>query len=186
MRSSKSLLLLVASLAVCSASSRGLQSQDGNRRVQPAFSVTVVPSRDTVRAGEDVRVRIVLTNTSDHRIQVYADKSRNAVLAGYTVEVQNSERKAARMTRFYWTLTGKKAPKESVVEGADREFVMVESGGQITVDPGKSTEDAVEVRQLYDVREPGTYSIQVYRKDPSTGAVVRSNKCSVTVVASDR
>jgi hypothetical protein len=53
----------------------------------------------------------------------------------------------------------------------------------VTIQPGKTHEDSVDISNRYEFDKPGKYSIQIERELPESlgGGVIKSNTITVTV-----
>jgi hypothetical protein len=172
--------IVVAFCVVLGSGARPWQAL-GQSQTEPAFSLSITAPRDSVESGSEIRVKVVLTNTSSNEIHVPADKSRAAELAGYSFEVRDGENKTPLITRYYWVVSGGKAPKEAIAPDDGKEFVVLGGWGEANVKPGKTTEDTADVSKLYDLRKPGKYAIHAERTDGISKTVVKSNTIVVTV-----
>ena len=50
------------------------------------------------------------------------------------------------------------------------------------VQPGKAALQTAHLAKLVNFSRPGRYMVRVFRKDPKTGAVVRSNELTLNVL----
>ena len=58
---------------------------------------------------------------------------------------------------------------------------MKSSGGSTKMKPWETMTDRVNVSKLYDLTQPGRYTIQFQRLDPETKTFVKSNEITVTL-----
>jgi hypothetical protein len=136
---------------------------------QAPFSLNISAKDDTVRAGSEVRVKIVLTNTSNREIYIIHEKASDVgEQAGFTLDVRDAGGMVVPFTRYGQLFFN----HEAVTLGAPSPFDLK---------PGKTLKDEIIVSKLFDLSKPGKYSIQVKRQDDSSTAVVKSNTITVTV-----
>jgi hypothetical protein len=136
------------------------------KAANPRFSLTITTPNETVVAGSELRVKVVLTNASDETISV--EKAPGNALGHfyYDVDVRDSRDEVAPDTD-----DGKKIRKKQFTILTEVKFA---------VPPGQSVEDAVLVTRLYRLR-PGKYTVQFQRWDYKSKLIVKSNKISITV-----
>ena len=137
----------------------------------PTFSITLHAAQATVRVGAPVRMTITLTNTSKSVIVVAQDKSRKGDFT-YAVAVRDAERKEAPWTDYHRALKGESTATPMVVVSG----VMPQS-----LESGQSMVDRLEINDLYDLRIPGKYTIQVERADSASKSLVKSNLVTLTI-----
>jgi|SRR5580692_1777635 hypothetical protein len=159
-----SILLLIATLLVT-------QSTDQANK-PPAMSVTISAASETVKVGSELRIKILITNKSDHEILL----GKPAGKAGQgeflnLIEVRDERGNAVPKTRYYRQIRG----EEYVPVG-----VYVSTIG-FSVKPGESMEEEAIVSKLYDLDKVGKYRIQTQHDDPDNKALVKSNTITVTV-----
>jgi hypothetical protein len=157
-------LLLVARLYAQSA-------QPG----RPSFAIDIsLRDGNVMTVGSDVRVKIVLTNTSAKTIHIAREKKpEHGEEDGYLPEVRGSGGELAPLTPC-----GRVAIKHEY--GADP-CGTITSTPEFPVKPGETLEDGVIVTRLFKVEQPGSYAIQVSRLDRDSNVVVKSNTINVTV-----
>lgn len=131
------------------------------------FSLMIRPLQNVAKVGSQIRVQVVLTNTSDHEIGIL----KSAPEVDYLVEVRDTRGRMAPDTDF-----GRKQK--------DPASVKVSTGSPLySLKPGESLRDEIQIGRLYEMSVPDKYSIQVSRIVPEEmgGGVVKSNMVNVTV-----
>jgi len=145
---------------------------------QATFSLTISTPHDVVKAGSEVRVKITLTNTSNHDIGVGVERQVSSYgEKHYEVEVQNEKGVRAPLTRHGHIMRGEVPdPPGDLAE-------QLELGSDLILDvkPGDVAYDVIIANKMYDLSQPGKYSIQVHRFDPESQTEVLSNTITVTV-----
>lgn len=77
------IIVLIASLLA-------MQGASQTQRKPGTISLTISAAQQNVKAGSEVRVRIVVANTSDHQILVRADKHGHAEFL-YDIDVHDDQ-----------------------------------------------------------------------------------------------
>lgn len=137
------------------------------------YSLAIKARQNVVKVGSEVRVKISLTNTSNHEIVVSREKGNALGELDYKVDVRDETGGLARKTKYLRAIQG---------ENTGETTVTVSSPGLFSVQPGKSLEEEdVVVSNLYDLSKPGKYAIQVERTDETSKTAVKSNTITITV-----
>ena len=168
-------ILVIACACFCTCSRA--QNTTKTQNVTASFSVTISPEELTVKAGSPVWVVATIENKSNHDVRVYRAISSDMDQGGwvYTVDVRDNKGVASPETRFY-----------RIVQDRDPDVTMKKSGGSTKLKPGETMTDRVNVSKLYDLNQPGKYTIQFQRLDPETKTFVKSNEITVTVTPKER
>jgi hypothetical protein len=133
----------------------------------PPFKIAITAETPTVVAGADVSIKVSLTNTSDRDVREGVMYGRGDLASIYRFEVRDEH--------------GRLAPK--------RTYPHPELGypGSVrfsTTSPGETITEEQQVSALYDMRKPGKYTIQVWRRDPKYD--IKSNIVTVTVAPNNK
>ena len=143
---------------------------------KPPFSVTLNAPDKPLRSGAELHLLVTIKNTSDHEITF--STSPGAIPEDgfrYKVEVLDAHTHPA-------------PPSPLVVEMRSGKELVDTWSSNIgrTLKPGESFVDQIDVTKLYDLSQPGIYTISVTRPlQPWQGfgkGAVRSNTLAVTVV----
>lgn len=150
-------------------------SQSCQPKVQGPFSLAISVPRNEARVGSELKIKVVLTNTSDHVITVWRDpKASDQAELFHKVLVHDQAGKIATETRHGRRMrTGEDPPGELTVR--------VDSAAPYSLRPGEVIREEATIGKLYDLRQPGKYTIQVERIDDESKTVVRSNILTVTL-----
>jgi hypothetical protein len=141
---------------------------------QHPFSITISTAQNSFKSGSEIRLQVVLTNTSDHSFSIgRAIDGTSPVVAGYLFEihVDNEKGNSPPETKYERALRGNGSPED----------LPVSSGIGMNLSAGQSSKDALAVNKFYDLSEPGKYKIQVQWTNPTSKIVVKSNTITVTV-----
>lgn len=166
---------------------------------KPAFSLRISAAQNVIKAGSELRLTIVATNISDHDISLLRGKGEAEGEFNYMIDARNDKGSAPSRTKYGNQLQGKDVsePKDSAQAknaetqpaGNDagpqtfQETVIVSSDVLLTIQPGETLTDVIIVNKLFDLSQPGKYSIQAQRADPDSKMVVKSNIITVTVTS---
>jgi len=185
MRVSANLLSLAAAVGlvgICAAQSADLapavaQSHAANK---PTVSVSISAAQDVVKAGSPVFVDMTITNVSSHPVEIEAF-GRDWYSQ---VDVRDSQGNQS-LTREGRTVLKHEAPAPAAPDGSGKTIVRMWGLGSETSYPLDAGKSRVFHRQvpdlLFDLSQPGKYTIQVHRVD-GPGVVVDSNTVTVTIV----
>ncbi len=146
-----------------------------------AFSIDVTGPK-TVKAGESIEIKVVLTNTSDHSLDFKAHEPDEN---DYNTEVFKSTGRPGDYTThglFLATRTCK------LIEGDTNNaaLCMADFGTpiQVTLRPGGKYITWITVNDQFHLNKPGNYLIRVSRStagEPRNQVLVISNTITVTV-----
>ena len=141
---------LIVSLALCQQSNN------------PPFKIAITAENSTVVAGTDVSIKVSLTNTSDHDVYGGIMYERGNLASIFRFEVRDEH--------------GKLVPKRTYPHP---ELGFPGSVEFSNISRGETWTQNQEVSALYDMRKPGKYTIQVWKRDPDYD--IKSNIVTITV-----
>jgi len=137
---------------------------------QPPFKIAIAVENPTVAAGAEVIVGVSLTNTSDR------DVSEGAMYMD-TTGLDSTLRFEVRDDH------GKIVPKRTYPHPE----LATGSVKFRTIPPGQTLTQQQRVGALYDMRKPGKYSIQAFRRmTANPDEDIKSNVLTVTVTPRER
>src|SRR5665213_261819 len=175
----KPLLLFLLFTAIASETAldqdRELVQTGSNKgSITPLFSISITSDPNVVNVGQQLFIKIVLTNLSDHSLDT-PSAWIGSLDAVYAFDIRDNT--GAQLTPH--------APPN----------VAYLKGVAGTLDPGKAKGEEVRIDEFYNLTKPGTYEVQVKRcidlenpqgggapKYDETKGVVMSNKISITVI----
>jgi hypothetical protein len=132
-------------------------------RPKTSFTLTISTDEDTARAGDKIPLLTDVTNTSDHEI-VY-----DTAMSKLDIQVRDAQGSLAALTEG-----GREFRRQFGTGGSLYNLQHIKPGATVhTRVPG--------VQELYDMRRPGDYTIQVSQFDGETKTWVKSNTITVTV-----
>ena len=155
----------VPSVSVAAAASPKASMTAPVPQAGASFVITISAPEDEVQVGMDARVVITLKNISDRQVLVGRHSGVDSPEFTYRIEVRN-------------------ASGQTVEETAYARGVRPEIGINTVdyVQPGGIAVQTAHVAKLVNLRRPGRYTVQVSRRDPKSGVVVKSNEITLSVV----
>jgi hypothetical protein len=140
---------LIVSLALC------------QQAKNPPYKIAITAESPTVVAGSDVSIKVSLTNTSDQDVYEGAMYKIGDLDSTFRFEVRDEHGKLVPKRTY---------PHPELMAGSVR-FRTISREETYTQDQ--------LVSALYDMRKPGKYTIQVWRRDPEYD--IKSNVVTITV-----
>ncbi len=132
------------------------------------YTLTLSAQKPEFRIGDEVKITIVQTNTSNHTVEcVY--RGYNGVNSEYHYDVRDEDGKAAE--KAVWPH----------MDTTPNDF------HDCGIDPGKSSTNSIMLSRVYKFDRPGKYVVQVFRFDQDTkddaGLPVKvwSNSITITI-----
>lgn len=165
-------------------------------------SITISADTNVFKAGSEVRIRLVLKNTSSGEIPYKRTLGTGVEPNGEffsQIEVRGSKGQMAPETKYYRLLQGKpdtsaKSPaveKSGTVPATSvRPEPLPMFFGSFTahmLKPGEFREEDIVVSKLYDLSQPGQYTISASRRlsnvstDPNSKIVAKSNTLTISI-----
>lgn len=161
------------------------------------FSITISAANNVLRAGGDVKIRLILRNTSNDEIPYTRGPGVGVEPHGeiFTeVQVRKAKGELAPETRYNRLLHGKlganSKPSAGQGPGGASETPMGVFGSFVgsMLKPGDFREEDIDVSKLYDLSQPGQYTITASRRlidlasDPRSKIIAKSNALTITIV----
>ncbi len=145
-----------------------------NGQSSPPFSLTIhMKGGDTFKSGSPISIQIVLTNTSKGNIFEIREKALDAgEMVGYTLSLHDQKGDKVPFTKF----------GEAFFAGTT---ITLSSPSYANLKPGDTLNNEIVLTNLFELRKPGTYTVQVQLKDLDSPRVGKSNTVSFTI-ASDK
>ena len=133
----------------------------------PPFKIAITADSPTVVAGSDVWIKVSLTNTSDHDLNEGVAYITGNIDSSFQFEVRDNH--------------GKMVPKRTYPHP---ELGYTGSVRFRTISREETYTQEQRASALYDMRKPGKYTIQVWRRNPDYD--IKSNGVTVTVTANGK
>ena len=147
---------------------------------KPAISLRISAKQNVIQAGSELQLTIVATNIIDHDISLFRGKGEAEGEFNYKIDVRDDKGIAPSRTWYGNRLQGKDVdePKDSA-----QATLIVSSDVLLPIQPGGTLTEVIIVNKMFDLSQPGKYSIQAQRLDPGSRMVVKSNIITVTVTS---
>jgi hypothetical protein len=132
-----------------------------------AFTIQIEPQNQTVRVGDEVRLHIVLTDTSDQEILIPTSPSSTRAEFYYAIQIRRAQGEEVSETDY------RHSAKPSRHIGSEV-LVPIKPGGEMK-------EETVLSKQFE--MPPGVYTVQLSRPatNESKDAVAKSNAVTITI-----
>jgi hypothetical protein len=145
-----------------------------NTAEQPQYTLTIVNKTATGKLGSEIRVAFVLRNESPQSLRVSVQaKALKDICTDYHIYIRDENGHLAPETKFgRRSRTGKDDPGETTV--------IVGGLGLRDLQPGGTQAYEVILNDLYDLRQPGKYTVQAQGLDDN-GTLVKSNTITLTL-----
>ena len=165
---------------------------------QAPFSITISAASNVIKAGSEVRIRLVFKNTTSEEIPYGRGPGIGIEPQGELfseVEVRDAKGELMPETKYHRVLRGKAdtsanraAPQKSGAAAATSDPPEPLPSIRMSVigymlKPGEFREEDIVVSKLYEMSQPGQYSISASRRatDPRSDVVAKSNTLIITM-----
>jgi hypothetical protein len=148
------------------------------RAAEPELSLTVSIAKDGVKAGAEVRLRILLTNLTDHQIQIGRLLHPLGQENEYSFDVRDNQGRKVPLTRYGRAVNG------TPDKGDEGQSCGDCSGFGQDLDPHEKVTDEIVISKIYDLTKPGRYTIQVgrpHRVSRESETIIKSNTITLTI-----
>jgi hypothetical protein len=171
-----SVAILAMIVTIAASEQLRAQASKSAQSAKPPFSLTIAATDSVVKSGSVIWVDAIVKNTSDHEISVFStlDHLGNE----YNADVWTDKSTLAPETRL-----GREINNHTTPEDERTPQIRISNGASRPLMPGKTFIDHVNVSTMYDLSQPGKYTIQFRRYDEESKTTVKSNKITVTVTA---
>jgi hypothetical protein len=133
------------------------------------WSTTIRMDEAVVKAGSKIRLLIDSKNTSARAILVWEESKNPRIIdMQFRTYVRDENGNAPPETK--WGRTARTGKDET-----GREILMTGGYYEHYVQPGESTTDVIELSGLYDLSQPGSYTVHIERSDDKGNVVFKSN-----------
>jgi hypothetical protein len=140
---------------------------------QPSISLILSASSPQIKLGDQIRLNISLTNTSGKEILV--GDERGGVEVDYDISIADENGKAPAATAYLRSIKGNRLPD-------DPKFYRTYSRQILSVKPGMSLDNRIDLGRIYKIISPGIYKIRVERLEEISKKRVQSNTITLTVI----
>lgn len=143
--------------------------------VDPGYSIAVAPPNGPVRLGSPINVIVTVTNTSGKELYMASDRGKDGTYKDFVVLLMRHGREV-ETTVFHRRIRGRQRPDDPP---------EVESFGSSILlphPPGKMFVMTIDLKRLYEITEPGAYTLDVSRFDDYSKTTVRSKTVTLKIV----
>jgi len=135
------------------------------------LKITISTSNPVIKAGSEIVIKLAVKNVSRKKKTVTKSNGPLEAELYYKVSVRDAYGNAPKETRYQRQITG----KEPV--NIQRSTVYV------TLAPNEALSDDMLLNKLFELDEPGRYTVQVTREIPKElgGGLVKSNIIEITI-----
>jgi hypothetical protein len=156
-------VLLAGSCCLGQTSPRG--TTEAVPTVEPGYSITVLPPADLIAVGSPIKITVVVKNIGAKEIPWRAEFLDTPYRAFHFLLSHDGHE--VDTTPFHRRMRGEQRPDDPP---------LVESGSSVvsSVTPGKSFTYTIDLKRLYQIADPGRYSLDVSRVDDENKTVVRA------------
>ncbi len=139
------------------------------QETKPQLSISISTPDVVVKVGADIRLDIIVKNTSGREARFA--RSKGDAEFDYDITVHNKNGQPANKTPYGHKIHSKE-PSDTPRHGG---MVL------IRLNPEQEYVQRITLNKLLEIQEPGTYVIQVERRDSEIKGMLKSNKLVVTV-----
>jgi hypothetical protein len=168
-------IIIFATLAMvgyCCAAQTS-QSPQTTASPQPAFSITLSPPAGPISAASPIEIKITVQNISGKDIAWEAEFGDTAYKAFHFSLTKGGHE--VETTFFHRKITGKN-------RSGDPDEVSSGSSLLATFVAGKSVVQTIDLKRLYQITEPGLYTLEASRFDHESATMVHSKILTLKIV----
>lgn len=170
----------------------GFASASPQNSGKAPFSITISTTEPVFKVGSEIRIKLVFKNTSDGDVPYSRGPGVGVEPHGElfsTIEVRGAKGELVSETEYRRILTGRPGPSPRPATSAPpkpRPRISMSVIGY-WLKPGEAREEDIDVSQLYDLSQPGQYTISAFRRlsdvdtDPRSKIIAFSNTLTITV-----
>jgi hypothetical protein len=163
-------------LLVLAISAHIAMAGPAQKSAQASFSVAISAPQTAVKAGSEIKINIILANTSDRQLVITVDRGAQGEF-DYTIKLSDSNGHEPPETKYFRAVRGKDASDP----GDTTTLVVSPSSGLKGLKPGETFKSTIDLTELYNLQQ-GRYAIQLERFDDKSKTLVKSNKLTVSVI----
>lgn len=180
-------LFAIMLMVICGLSQTIVAYQTGlgpaRQQAAPQPSAQLLLTADAlhpiIQSGAAVSVKVVNKNISTQALSLWRENAIDQIGWVYEVDVRDESGAIPPDTKFGRIFRYNEQGSPNVGPGT----FLISSGGFLLLQPGETRTDVIDVGRLFDLSQPGRYTIQLERSDPN-GDLVKSNLLTITVTPS--
>lgn len=141
-----------------------------------SFSISIATPATSIPAGSPIPLTATMKNTSNHDVPIRRESNSElanvvkAVPRRLIIRVLDGRGRLVQETEY-----GRNIHVGEESSAYVRGFVSA------VLKPGETYKEEADLSKEFDLTTPGTYTVEVQKRDPDTGKKVRSNKITFTV-----
>ena len=166
----KQIIFFVLAIVGCGCIAQATQS---SASPQPAFSIALSTPARSISASSPIEIRITAQNISGKDIPWEADFGDTAYKAFHFLLTKDGHE--VETTFFHRKITGRNRPGDPLEVSGGSSFLG-------TLPAGKSLVETVDLKRLYQITEPGLYTLEVSRFDNRSATMIRSKLLTLKIV----
>jgi hypothetical protein len=162
--------------ALCLAQTSSGAGNDVPAQVHPAYTITLAEPTGPLSLGSEIKVPMTVTNVTGGDILWRAVRSADSSAwhRGFRFLLTNNG-KEVETTVFHRKIAGRQ--RQGDPNEVDRGSTILLSKA-----PGIMFVILVDLRRLYEIKEPGKYKLQISRVAEDDKTIVSSNTVTLTIV----
>jgi hypothetical protein len=140
----------------------------------PEISITVDPPAAPIRVESPVVVTVTVTNISGKEIYLESTRSQHAAYRDFAYLLLKDGHEV-ETTFFHRKITGRNRPDDPQEVWSGSTILLPHPPGTIYV-------MKIDLKRLYEIRDPGVYTVEVSRFDEASKTMVRSKAVALKIV----
>ncbi len=144
------------------------------------MAIALRAEHNTVRSGDPVLLKVSLSNRSSHGITFGYDRTRDIVdfdVLDETGRFAQDKRPGYHNGRLDLEQLAQTTTADQLIKSG----VLTGNVVWVTLKPGGTFVQTIEIGKYFDLAKPGAYKIAVQRPDPETASLVKSDAIELTV-----
>jgi hypothetical protein len=159
--------------ACCFGQGSSIQITRKSSNADPGYSITVSSPSEPIRLGSPINVAIDVT-VGNKEIYWRAEKGDTAYRAFHFSVTKDG--RVAETTVFHRRITGKPRRDDPPPEGFGTSSILS------SVAPGKTFTLTIDLTKIYEITEPGVYTLDVSRTEEDNKTIVRAKPLTLNIV----
>jgi hypothetical protein len=140
---------------------------------QSGLSITLSPPADPIILAASIKIMITVKNTSNKGIEWWTWASHDTAYLAFDV-LLTKDGHEPETTVFHRVIRRKRRPD-------DPPAALAGSFNVSTLEPGKSFNLTIDLKRLYQITEPGEYTLEVSRHAEGSKTTVHSNALTLQI-----
>jgi hypothetical protein len=142
--------------------------------VNPVFSITVADPAQPIHLGSPINVTVTVTNISGKEIYLASDKGPNAKYKDFSYLLEKAGHEV-ETTLFHRRMSGRLRPDDPADPLGSSSIVVPHP-------PGPIFAMTIDLTRLYEINQPGEYTLIVSRFDEDSKTIIHSNTLTINIL----